>query len=368
MQRTWTLATGLAIIAMAASAVPAVAAAPTSQPELAPVTITGLSAPLPDDGGRPIQLLGRMGCLRISSMARYGEVLRRLADAGWQMPPQNASRVLYLDREDVIVLYHVGDEGDRFVRHAYSRKGDAGTLDLVMGYVIYKQREKAVSKLNVLITTVPRTQTLKVNVATYHPLNGGPHPTPDKALPEWSHTFGPDSGDMVDGLSAHVSAKDATVAPDQDILLTLTLKFTDEALVKDGHFASRGVTSATVWDGKYSNGYRNAWFIADTPDGGRMPLIPPEILNWDKNAPHPVEITAEKPYVVSSWATQTKSLKTLGLETTRPGRYRVIAMYNEIGGPQKTSGDKSVTFWAGSIASSPITVTVAAPPPARSKS
>ena len=126
--------------------------------------------------------------------------------------------------------------------------------------------------------------------------------------------------------------------------------------VKTGQFASQR-DSVWVWDGKYSNGYRNFAFEVRTPDGESHYLRPKVIDNWDKNIPHPVEISAGKPYVLPGWTEEsgTKSLKELGLDLTQPGVYSITGVYLENGGHDKDR-DVERTLWGGNIATNTVTV------------
>ncbi|MBI5725232.1 MAG: HEAT repeat domain-containing protein [Planctomycetes bacterium] len=153
--------------------------------------------------------------------------------------------------------------------------------------------------------------------------------------------FAPDSGDIVDGLQGVIRAKDSKVKAGEDIQVEFKLQAVDKAVV--------------VWDGKYSNGYRNHSFEVRMPDGKTAVLRPGEKRAWDKNAPHPVEITKDKPYVLPEWVEGVtfKSLKTLGLDTSKPGKYVITGRYEEVGGVEG-----NVKIWGGSIATNSITVEV----------
>jgi len=121
--------------------------------------------------------------------------------------------------------------------------------------------------------------------------------------------------------------------------------------------------SVFVWDGKYSNGYRNHAFFVTTPDGKTTLLRPKVIADWDKNAPHPVAITAKGSYHLPNWVEgeTLKSLKSLGLDTTIPGTYTITGLYEETGNKAENEGGKAreaTQMWGGSIISNTITVEV----------
>ena len=128
-----------------------------------------------------------------------------------------------------------------------------------MGYIIYKQRAKVVNGCNFILAVVPQVKRLNVSVSTYHPMNGGPYPTPDKGRLEWRGAVGSDAGDIVDGLQGVIEAASPMPSSGQDIEVKVTLRLAGEAFVNDGRFASTG-EAVHVWDGKYSNGYRNHAF------------------------------------------------------------------------------------------------------------
>jgi hypothetical protein len=191
-------------------------------------------------------------------------------------------------------------------------------------------------------------------------MNGGPHPTPDKALLEWSGVFGPQSGDTVNGLQAVITPESSKVKPGEDIQLKFELQFKNRGQVKNGEFAQEPA-SAFVWDGKYSNGYRNHGFQITTPAGKTLFLQPTMINNWDKNAPHRVEVKEATPYVLPGWGgPDSKSLKALGLDTSAPGMYTIIGVYAEIPAPRNPKGEDGtpVSTWGGKVTTAPVTVKV----------
>src|SRR5262249_16774864 len=151
---------------------------------------------------------------------------------------------------------------DRFAVHKCA-VGDKPRLQVVMSYIIYKGRGEPAERLCFLLALVPRQPKLEVSVATYHPHNGGPYPSPEKAQFEWRTQLGDEAGDVVDELRAEITLADPKIKPGQDIQLKFTLRRGD-AEIAAGHFG-RKIDAVEVWDGKYSNGYRNHGFEVRTP-------------------------------------------------------------------------------------------------------
>jgi hypothetical protein len=144
----------------------------------------------------------------------------------------------------------------------------------------------------------------------------------------------------------------------QDIETAFILQLAGAAMVKDGKFANLR-ESVHVWDGKYSNGYRNHAFEVRSPDGKVRLLRPAVIDQWDKNAPHPVEIKAGAPYALPEWyeGMSVKSLKKLGLSTGQAGRYAITGICREKGGTAERA-DQGREIWGGDIATNAIVVEV----------
>jgi len=304
--------------------------------------------------------LGRQGCLLIRSQARWDAIQELFTGLGWEKLTPNPLANVDFAREQVVCLFRSGDEADKFTVRRLKPDPKQTELDVVMSYIIYKSHVATPPKWNFLLVALPHSPSVKVTVGTYHPHNGGAYPTPDKAQLEWSETFGPAEGDVVDGLRGTIRAdKDAVKAGD-DIPVEFKLDFDNSAAVKPWHFALK-LGSAYVWDGKYSNGYRNHAFLVETPDGQSFFLRRPEQLEWRKNVPHPVEVAAGKPYVLPEWVEGKtfKSLKALGLDTSKPGVYRITGLYMETAGEGEDWRVKGKTpFWGGNIATNTIQVTV----------
>lgn len=151
-----------------------------------------------------------------------------------------------------------------------------------------------------------------------------------------------DPGEIVNGLRGVIRAKDSKIKPGDDIQIEFTLHAPDKPVF--------------VWDGKYSNGYRNHSFEVQMPNGDTKVLKIQGKREWSKNAPHPVEITKDKPYILPEWVEgQTfKSLKALGLDTAAKGKYVITGIYEEVAG-----NDGNVKLWGGKLVTNSITVEVA---------
>ena len=304
--------------------------------------------------------LGRQGCLVIRSKGRGDEVLKAFARFGWEKPTKSPLDGLDFTRDLLLCVFRSGDEADKFSLHRFTDQDGKATLDIVMSYIIYKSHAATPPRWNFLLAAIPQSPSVKVTVSTYHPMNGGPYPTPDKAQLEWQKTFTPTDGDVIDGLSGVIRAESDTVKAGGDIPVELKLTFDSSATVKPGRFALK-LDSAYVWDGKYSNGYRNHAFLVETPDGQTLFLRRPVQPNWDKNAPHPVEVTTAKPYVLPEWyeGKTFKPLKALGLDTSKPGIYRITGVYTEAAGEAKDwRTGAQVRLWGGDLATNTLEITV----------
>ena len=101
-------------------------------------------------------------------------------------------------------------------------------------------------------------------------------------------------------LQAKIEPRERRVKSAAISRLRFTLEHVDPMQVNVGQFGRR-FPNLAVWDGKYSNGYRNYGFEVRQPDGTTVFLQPKEILDWDKNVPHLVSIPANGSYVLPNW-------------------------------------------------------------------
>ena len=209
-----------------------------------------------------------------------------------------------------------------------------------------------VPSIKFIYAVIPATPKVSVTL-TSSPTDAGR----DRAITELVAILGGKYGDWVDGLQAALTPKAATIKAGEDILIDFALHLADPGKAKPEKFATKSVY---VWDGKYSNGYRNHAFFVTSPDGRTVLLRPKKIDEWSKNAPHPVEVTAREPYHLPGWVEGDvlKSLKTLGLDTTTPGTYTITGLYEETGQEADNRQGGKTQMWGGSINSNTITVEV----------
>lgn len=326
-----------------------------------PQTVTGRIAETKELMAAARRTLGDHGVLAIRSPVRWKVLEAQFVALGWKPPAEPKLGQIDFDHQMLVLVFKNGDVADTFSLRTLAEEQRPRGLDVVMSYIIYKARGEVVERCNFLVAIVPRQPRLEVTVSTYHPANGGPYPTPEKAQLEWRGMVGSESGDVVDSLRGQIEAAETKVAKGQDISVKFTLEHAGGGQVKSGHFAGP-TESVFVWDGKYSNGYRNHAFEVRTPDGKTHLLRPQEILNWDKNAPHPEEIKPGEPYALPEWqAGKThKSLAALGLDTSLPGKYVITGIYLEAAQPTKWNG-REFNLWGGNIATGTIVVDVSGP-------
>lgn len=297
--------------------------------------------------------LGNSGARLFRSAGEWSHFQHHLTALGWKSLDNPLARVDFT-RNIVACVFQYGDEGNTFKIRDAASDGKSALVDVAMGYVIYKQRGQVVENWKFVCVAVPRAPIVKIRVFTYHPMNSGPNPSIDKAQLEWSAEL---NEDVVDNLQATIRCKAESLKPGDDIELEMTLNFLGAATEKDGQFA-KPADAVRVWDGKYSNGYRNHAFLVTNPDGNTR-LLRPKIKNeWGKNAPHLVEIKNGKPYILPEWfeGKTFKSLRDLGLETTKPGTYRITGIYTET--PNTFGGKLEHAPWSGELFSNTVVVEV----------
>ncbi len=76
---------------------------------------------------------------------------------------------------------------------------------------------------------------------------------------------------------------------------------------------------------------------------------------WDKNAPHPVGIAPDKPYILPNWVEgdDYKSLKSLGVDATQKGNYKITGLYEETHQPIQNNNPE---IWGGVVRSNTLTI------------
>ena len=145
------------------------------------------------------------------------QVLKQLAARGWEKPADPTVDSLDFARDLLLCVFRSGDRADKFRLHRYTNQEGQATVGLVMSYIIYKSHVATPPKWNFILVAIPRSPRLKVTVSTYHPMNGGAYPTPDKAQLEWAKTFTAGDGDVVDGLSGTIRAEKDAIQAGEDI-------------------------------------------------------------------------------------------------------------------------------------------------------
>lgn len=298
---------------------------------------------------------GEYGSWLVSTAQRW-EGLKKEMES-FKVKFEDALGAVDFAKEDLAVVFHYGDEGDKTALLGVSGDEKSRDVKFAMSYIIYKQRRGlTLGVWSVLAVPVQKSAKTGLSVVTYHPMNGGPHPTADKGRLEYAWTFEEGRGEGIGGLTAKIEAKGQTIKAGDDIVITMTLSMDDAAKEKHGSFA-RAPEKVYVWDGKYSNGYRNYAFEVMTPDGKQVWLRPAVTDRWDKNAPHPVEISAGKSYVLPNWVEGQvgKSLQGLGLDTSSRGVYLVRGVYLQTG---EAMQNKNPGMWGGMVGSNVIRVEV----------
>ncbi|MGE3807530.1 MAG: RNA polymerase sigma factor [Gemmataceae bacterium] len=320
---------------------------PVKEPQVFPGTIRKPG----HDALKTAAVLGRHGVLFIRSEARFNELKSRAPE----LTPDKPLPKIDFARESVVLIYAMGGSSNNSLTLARSDlaarppslefsfrwyNGPVDGLEWPSMKFIYTV-VPAMPEINVTVTSLP-TEAARSAVVT-----------------EFSATLGSkDGSDIVDGLQAAITHKTTTIKSGDDILIDFALQLAEPGRAKPNKFGN--VNSVFVWDGKYSNGYRNHAFFVTTPDG-KTTLLRPKVINaWDKNVPHPVEITADKPYHLPNWVEgdTRKSLKALGLDTTTPGIYKITGLYEETSEAALIERFKKTPMWAGSITSNTITVEV----------
>jgi hypothetical protein len=308
-------------------------------------------------GKEAAEQLGANGARIFRAAEQWNQFQERLTTVGWQKPAENPLANVDFAKNMVVCVFENGDVGNNLAIRSIAGDAKQATVDVAMSYIIYKGKQQAAFAWKFIALTVSQAPEVKISVATYHPMNGGPYPTLEQARPAWSALLGKNAGDLVGNLQGNIEAKAAAVQKGDDIQIQFRLLFADPVIETDARFAAPK-KSVAVWDGKYSNGYRNHGFLVKTPDGKTQLLRPKVINNWEKNVPHLVEIAAGKLYVLPAWVEgqNFKSLKELGLDTTQPGTYEITGMYMETGSNEADTSGR--TPWGGELYTNTLRVEV----------
>ena len=244
---------------------------------------------------RVISVLGESGVLVIRSAERLKHIQDQLTRFGWNRPADDQNPLANVDfsHQTVFGIFYCQCHGD-FSKDlkCLSVHGDADAVEIkfVMGCTASRDM-KAAATFHFAFVAIPNVKKAKISIATYDLAAKG---TPDTAQLEWSGAFDVQRGDWVDGLSASIEPEKAAISVGDDIKLKFTLSFNNANAIKPEWFGQAN-PSACVWDGKYSNGYANHSFLVERPDGKTVLVRVRPVKGWDKNAPHPVQITPDKP-------------------------------------------------------------------------
>jgi hypothetical protein len=304
------------------------------------------------DAAKIATVIGRHGVLFIRSEARWAEMNKLAPD----LTPDTPLPKIDFAKQSVVLVCAMGGSSKNSLT---LDKSDltANPPELAFSFSWYNGPVDAVERHSIkfIYAVIPTAPLVKVTL-TSQPT----HADRARIVTEFSATLGgKDGGDIVDGLQAAITPDATTIKPGDDILVDFVLHLADPGKAKPEQFGTTP-NNAFVWDGKYSNGYRNHAFFVISPDGKTALLRPKQIGNWDKNAPHPIEVTAKGPYHLPNWveAKTLKSLKELGLDTTTPGAYTITGLYEETGGKIQDGRFAGTPMWGGSITSNTITVEV----------
>jgi hypothetical protein len=165
--------------------------------------------------------LGSHGAWLVDTSQRWDEVLKMLKAKG--VTVENHLGDIEWAKENIACIFHFGDEGDQFSLRKIGGDANLRDVDLLMSYIIYKQRGAPRNLWRLFAVPVAKASATKVSVSTFHPMNGGTWPTADKALLEWHWTFSERTGEAIGGLTGQIEAKAATVKAGQDIQVLFTL-------------------------------------------------------------------------------------------------------------------------------------------------
>lgn len=324
--------------------------APATQTAFAddkPQVFTGtISKPFQDAGGKIATVIGQHGVVFIRSEARLTEISKMAPD----LTPDKPLPKLDFTKQSVVLIYAMGGSSNNSLT---LNKSDLTANPPELGFLFRWYNGPVAGEerpsIKFIFAIIPTTPAVKI-IITSEPTHVDRH----RIVTEFSAVLG---GHIVDGLQATITPKAAAIKPGEDILIDVALHLADPGAADPEQFGNTA-KSIFVWDGKYSNGYRNHAFFVTTPDGKTTLLRPKKIDQWDKNAPHPVQITAGQAYHLPNWAEgdMYKSLKELGLDTTIPGTYTITGLYEETA--EELARKVAAHMWGGSIISNTVTVEI----------
>jgi hypothetical protein len=303
--------------------------------------------------------LGANGAKVFRSAPEWKAFLERLADLGWKKPADDPVVMTDFSKDMVACVFQCGDDWNKFGVRKAASDGKQGELEVGLGFPLQKSGLEHDQEWHFICIPMPQAPKLKLSVLLFHPATGVKNDSLEAAIPDWSVTLDDTAGDVVGGLRGEIKPAAAAVKPGDDILVSFTLQYSDPAAGPGSGFA-RPAASAFVWDGKYSNGYRNHGFLVTTPDGKTQFLRRAVQPDWDKNAPHLVEVAPGKAYTLPEWreGETAKSLKALGLDTQAPGTYRITGVYGETKDSSGIADGGGRQDWRGELFTNTVTVEV----------
>ena len=253
----------------------AASAADTPPKEPGPITFAG-AIPTEGPGAHTVnQAFGHRGALLIHSQARREQVEQLLKSAGWKPADADTPQIDF-SKQSLALVFETGDPGNELSDRHPAPAEHAAALDLLMTYRQYLRSKLRFETFKFLAVVLPTTAPVKLTVSTS---------MPDPAAPvtlEYSATLDVDTCDVVDGLASHIEPPAGPVPAGADIQIRFVLMHADPAsadLPNGWGWFARRTESANVWDGKYSNGYRNHAFLVRTPSGKTVTLRPAVIDN-----------------------------------------------------------------------------------------
>lgn len=321
-----------------------------------PVRAGDKPAPLVDRSDLPGEAgaaLGTHGVRVFRDGATWTAFQERLVALGWTGTLKPEFATLNFETHIIACVFRRGASTDQMTWRAGDQGAEESHIEVGVSTIIQKAGLHVESTQFVFVG-MARSARLRVSAHLWYRAAAQEPDTPEEAEKQWEVVLAGDEGDQVGQLRGAITAEQGTVKPGEDIRLKFSLAFGPEVAPDDSRFA-RPANAVHVWDGKYSKGYRNHAFLVTLPDGTTRRLRPAVREEWDKNIPHLVEISKDRGYTLPEWreGESLKSLQALGLDTTRPGTYRITGIYAEKG--EASDGARA---WGGELMTNSVLVEV----------
>jgi hypothetical protein len=315
--------------------------------------VTHMTIAIPIEGRMidgPSTRLPRQGLFCIHTQARWEWFANFMTDLGARDFDKDAFAEVDFEKEMIVGAIRFGSAAAAFEEPMAIRgnaPGPAGVLFVVHEAPPQPSTATRPGEYRIILHVVQRTDVRDVEVHWDRLPVGQTDPN---RTPILRGKVGPAIGDTLDGLSASIEPQQLRVKAGEDIAVKMRL------VHRTAQLNTRAAEPVQVWDGKYSRGYRNHAFEVHKPDGSVIILRAPERGAVDKDAPHLVDILPDRPYVIPSWTEVDAfhSLKGLGLDTTKPGVYRIVGWYDEEAGMDTKA-------WRGHLTSNAVAVEVIEP-------